>query len=330
MGVDSRDMDLLSTLANKSPKWTRSLKWPLLFGFGLAVAVAFLSLLVPNSYSSEVRILPVEAKMPMGLGNLASAAAAFGVNIPSGEGGDANYADILNSRWMRESLLKTKFEYKIKSWLFTKETICSETLQDYLKAKDLDQGVTRVPGILFISRDVRSKLLTIRVETRSPELSCLVARKTWTLLESFVQGKGRTRGGFRAAFAEARLKEARESMNRVEGELLGFLDKNRNYMTSLDPNVRLRGHRLENELKLQQQLVMTLALNHEQALMEEKNDIPILNLLDEGSIPTQKNWPPRTIMVLLALILGAVAAWSYENKKWLLVQISGATGSDAK
>ena len=316
-------MDLPLILSDKIRKLTRTLKRPLVFGFAGAALAAVFSLMLPNSYASVVRILPVESKMPMGLGGLASAAAAVGVNIPSNDGGDANYADILNSRWIRESLLTTRFDYTIKSWRFGPETTHSETLLDYLKAKDLDQGISRVPGILLVSRDVRSKLLTIRVETRSPQLSCLVARKTSALLETFVQGKGRTRGSYRAAFAEARLKDARGSMNYAEGELLAFLEKNRNFMTSLDPGVRLRGMRLENELKLQQQLVMTLALNHEQALMEEKNDVPILNILDEGSVPTQKSWPPRAMMVIMAFALGAVAAWSYENRKWIIGQISG-------
>lgn len=279
------------------------LKRPVQIGFAAALLTALFTLFMPNYYCSEARILPVETKNVGGLGNLAAAAAAFGVGVPGGDGGDANFVDILNSRWMRESLLKSQFTFKARSWRFSAEKTRTQTLSEYLKIKNLDQGVKEVGAMVSASRDLKSKVLTLSVETPSPELSQQIAQRTTKLLETFVQEKGRTRGGYKAAFAEARLKEARDEMASAEDDFRRFLDGNRNYVASADPSVRICGARLEAELKLRQQLVMTLAMNREQALMEEKNDIPILNVLDPGNLPIDKSKPARSTIVLLAFVV---------------------------
>lgn len=310
------------------PTWLEGLKRPLQTGFAAGVLVALGTLLLPNQYRSEARILPVETKSMGGAGNLAAAAAAFGVGVPGSEGADANFVDILNSRWIRESLLKCEFTFKLRTWRFGAEQTRTQTLYDYLAAKNMDQAVKSMGAICSASRDLKSKVLTLSVETRSPELSQQVVQRTARLLETFAQEKGRTRGGFKAAFAEARLKEARNEMASAEEEFRRFLDGNRNYQISTDPSVRIRGARLEAELKLRQQLVMTLAMNREQALMEEKNDIPILNVLDPGNLPIDKSRPGRSVIVLLMFILASAGAWAWLNRDWIWARLLDADGDD--
>lgn len=304
------------------PDWALGLKRPIQLGFVAAVMTAVITLFMPNYYRSEVRILPVEAKgMSGGLGNLAAAAAAFGVGVPGGDGGDANFVDILNSRWMRENLLKCQFTFKARSWRFGAEKVVTQTLYDYLDVDNTDRAVKAMGEIYTASRDLKTKVLTLSVETRSPELSQQVARQAARLLETFVQEKGRTRGGYKAAFAEARLREARGEMAVAEEEFRKFIDGNRNYQISTDPSVRIRGARLEAELKLRQQLVMTLAMNREQALMEEKNDIPILNVLDSGNLPVDKSRPGRSKILIIAFFLVAVGTWAWLNREWIRARL---------
>lgn len=300
------------------PAWVLGLKRPLQIGFAAAVVTAVITLFLPNHYKSEARVLPIEAKgMGGGLGNLAAAAAAFGVSVPGGDGSDANFVDILNSRSLREKLLETEFTFKERAWRFGDEQPQKETLLRYLMAANHDRGVGALRGILLVSRDLKSRVITLTAETKSPELSQQVVRRALELLEVFIQEKGRTRGGAKAAFAERRLEEARMDMAQVESDFRRFLDGNRNYLLSADPSVRLRGMRLEAELKLRQQLVTTLALSREQALMEEKNDIPILNVLDPGNLPIDKSKPVRSRLVFLAFFLVSAGAWAWFNREWV-------------
>jgi hypothetical protein len=106
-------------------------------------------------------------------------------------------------------------------------------------------------------------------------------------------------------------------MDGAEDAFRRFLEANRNYLSSADPSVRLKGNRLETELKLRQQLVTTLALNREQALLEEKNDIPILNVLDPANLPIDKSKPARSIIVLLVTLLVALGTWVWQNRDWI-------------
>ncbi len=307
------------------PPWVPGLKRPLQIGFAAACATALLSLFLPNYYKSEARVLPVEAKNNMGggLGNLAAAAAAFGVSVPGGDGSDANFVDILNSRTLREQLLQTTFTFHARAWRFGKLRERREILQVFLKERNGDRALKRLAKVLVVSRDLKSKVITVGAETRSPELSQQVAQRALQLLEAFVQQKGRTRGGAKALFAEARLEEARKERAEAEDALRAFLNGNRNYLSSPDPAVRLKGMRLESEYKLREQLVASLAMSREQALMEEKNDIPILNVLDPGNLPIEKSRPSRLFNTLVSFALAVVATLLYRARMGISNWIQG-------
>ncbi|MBI1751179.1 MAG: hypothetical protein HY014_12485 [Acidobacteria bacterium] len=260
------------------------------------------------------------------LGGLANAAAALGVSVPGGDSNDANFTDVVNSRWIREQLLRTEFKYHVRSWRFGPEHLVRGTLYDYIGEKNVDRAVKKLNEILSSSRDVKSKVITIGAETKSPELSQLLVQQSGRLLEGFLQEKGRTRGGAKAIFAEARLADARKEMDEAEHAFSRFLVGNRNYLGSADPAVRLMGSRLENELRLRQQLVTTLAMNREQALLEEKNDVPILNVLDPGHLPIEKSRPSRSMLVLLVTLLAGTGAWLRFNLEWLKYKAIAAGG----
>lgn len=304
------------------PSWLLWLKRPLQIGFAAALLTALFTLTMPNYYRSEARILPVDAKgSSAGLGNLAAAAAAFGVNVPGGDSTDANFVDILGSRWLQERLLQTEFEFKQRTWAYGGERQHRETLYDYLDTTNMDRALFKLAPLLGIGRDLKSKVIFLSMESRSPELSQKVVARSIQLLEEFVQQKGRTRGGSKAAFAEARMKDAREEMATAEEAFRRFLEGNRNYLASADPSVRLQGARLEAELKLRQQLLTTIAMSREQALMEEKNDMPILNVMDAGNLPIDKSRPARSMLVMAAFLLAAAGAGAWLNRTWILARL---------
>lgn len=295
-----------------------SLKRPIQWALAAGLLTALVTLFMPNYYRSEARLLPVETKGLGGnLGGLASAAAAFGVSVPGGDSSDANFVDVLNSRWLRKQLLQTEFQYHIRSWRFGAERVEKGTLYNYLDAKNMDRALQELGAVVSASRDLKSKIISITAETKSPELSQLIVDRTDKLLEVFLQDKGRTRGGAKAAFAEARLTDARREMDEAENVLRHFLESNRNFQTSSEPSVRLKGSRLETELRLRQQLVTSIAMNREQALLEEKNDIPILNVLDSADLPIDKSKPVRSIIVLLVTLLTGLGTWAWLNRNWL-------------
>jgi len=302
----------------------KSLQWALAVGLVTVIATIFM----PNYYQSEARLLPVDSKGSGNLGNLAAAAAAFGVSVPGGEGNDSNFVDILNSRSLREQLLQTQFHYHSRSWRFGAEQLKSGTLGEYLGEANKSRALRALGGVLSSSRDVKSKIITISAETKSPDLSQLIVQKSIFLLEAFLKEKGRTRGGAKVVFSEARLEDARREMNEAEDVWRRFLEINRNYQSISDPAVRLKGARLESELRLRQQLVSTLALNREQALLEEKNDIPILSIMDAADLPSEKSRPTRSSIVIMIMILVGIGTWLWDNRVWVIEKLSFDEGED--
>jgi len=313
-------MQILDELHAKAlgPGLVKSISW----GLAAGVLVAAFSLFMPNYYRSEAKLLPVDTKSMGGnLGGLASAAAAIGVSVPGGEGSDANFVDVLNSRWLRERLLATEFTYHLRRGYFGNPKEIKGTLYDYLGQKNMDRAIKAMGETLVASRDLKAKVISLSADTKSPELSQQTVKRAIELLEQFNQGKGRTRGGAKAAFADARLRESRQELEEVEETFRRFLGGNRNYISSADPEVRLKGARIENELKLRQQLVTTLALNREQALLEEKNDIPILNVMDPANLPIDKSRPARSLIAFAVTILTAAAIWGWEHRNWIQARL---------
>jgi uncharacterized protein involved in exopolysaccharide biosynthesis len=287
-------------------------------GFIAAVLVAVLSLFLPDFYRSEAQILPVETRTMGALGQYSAAAAVLGINLPGSDSGDANYVEILKSRWLMENLINMRFEFHQKNWRFGRPIMHAQTLGEYLNKSNIDRTTRALRGMFTVTRDLKTRLLVIGVETKSPDLSQQIVQKTTEMLENFLLNKAQTRGGNKAVFAYARLQDARVEMNEVENALRDFLSVNRAYQTSSDPEVRLKGMHLEAELKLRQQIVATLTLNHEQALLEEKNDVPILNVLDQANLPCDKSRPARSLIVLSAFLLATVGSWTWLNRQWVM------------
>jgi len=286
-------------------------------GLLVGLAVGIICLFLPNRYRSEARVLAAEART-VGGATAAVAAATVGIPIPGQDTPDAAYVDILQSRSLREALLKTRFEFKTRRWYFGAEVPRNETLFEYLNEKNMDRAFFSLKKYISVSRDMKTKLLTISAETSSPELSQQITRRVLELLDEFVVTKSRTRGGAKAEFAERRLKDARQEMIQAQGEFQSFVDKNRNYLYSSEPGVHQKGLLLEGEFKLRVQIVTTLSIALEQALLEEKNDIPILNVLDPGNLPIEKSGPFRSLFVIFGFLLGCGGSWAFRNRVWLL------------
>jgi hypothetical protein len=305
-------------------QWPWNLREALIAAFSTAFLASALSITMPNNYLSEAHILPVETKAPS-LGQLSAAAATFGLSLPGQDGGDSAYMDVLNSRWMKEKLVTTQYEFRAKSWLFGGAKVRKETLLTYYRSRNLDIAVKRFGVLYKTARDPKTRLISISADTNSPGLSQQIVNRALALLEEYVQDRGRTRGGYKAAFAEARLTDAQKELNGAEAELGRFLEQNRNYPGTTDPGVRLRGMRLETDLKLKQQMIITLTLNRENALLEEKNDMPILNVLDDGNLPLEKSGPHRSVFALLGFFLGGGGALLWRNRRWIAARIRASS-----
>lgn len=281
-----------------------------------AVCMAVASLFMSNHYEAQVRILPDTGSSSLDkLAALNQGLALLGAG--SADDATATYPDVLKSRWVDEQLLKKSYSYQEASWYFGSPRPYIQTLLDYLGEKNIDRGMKTLSGVMKIDKDIRTNLLTLSVDTKSPQLSQQVAHDALALLDAFLKTQNQTHGRETAKFTSERLKVAESDYQGAERQMAVFLNVNRNYGASADPEVRLKGQRLAADLKLREDLIASLTLNHEQALLQAANDTPVLNVLDDANLPIEKSRPHRALLVLLVMFLVGLGSWFYQGRAWL-------------
>jgi uncharacterized protein involved in exopolysaccharide biosynthesis len=200
-------------------------------------------------------------------------------------------------------------------------------LKTWLGVKSLDRASGKLRKLLDVQRDMKSGMITLSVTTQSPDLSARLVREYVSQLEEYLTYHNQTQAGAKAVFVAGRLRIAEAKSKEAEKDFQGFLTVNRNYQTSPDPVVRLMGSRLEADLSMRRLMVSNLNWSLEQALMDEKNDTPILNILDAGQDPDAKSGPPRLLMVISASLGGIALAFGWNRRHWLIKQAFSSFGA---
>jgi uncharacterized protein involved in exopolysaccharide biosynthesis len=289
---------------------------PLLLTLAAGLVAAVISIFLPNYYKSEVRILS-------DAGNAGGPNLRAGVWAPSAvpetvsnreDGPTIIFADILKSRRMAETLLQASYTYPLKAGRFGETHQVHGTLLNYLGADNVDRGIAGLKSVLVVQRDMKSGLLTLTVETRSPELSMQVVQLAAKSLKDFLVELSQAAGKTKAEFTQGRLTVVNEKFESLGREFLNFEEVNRNWQESPSPSVRYRGDRLKDDLELWKQVKGNLTLNHEQALLEARNDTQNVLILDPGNLPHDKSRPSRALVVFLTMFLTGLASWTYTNR----------------
>lgn len=293
------------------------LRGPLRHSFVLAATTALILVFVPNRYTSEAQILPKDLNSGGLLNNLMATAAALGVNVGGAQGDDsASYVDILNSRKVAETVLAKKYDFGVRPLFFLSPRPKSMSMYDYLDEDNRDLAAEKFQKrLMSVDRDLKSGLITVRVTTDSADLSKEALDTAVNELESFIQASTQRNGKANAEFSQSRLDEAISAATASEAKLEQFADAHRNYALSPDPEVRITGLRLEADLALRRQVVATLTLTLQQAMLDAKNDTPVLNILDRPNLPIQKSSPSRGMWTVFAFILGLFGSLAWRERR---------------
>ena len=325
------DGSIPSVMENTDPpslsgRLRRSLAPPFRPALAAAVLIALLVSLMPDCYRSVAKVLPGNDRALPGLGQMTALAPMLGLGS-LGQENDAVYGEVLTSWWLHQRLLAATFRYHERSWRFGPPVARVSTWRDYLRSPTLDGAVEASRERVRVRRDPKTRTLTLEVETRSAELSQAVVRRTLDLLDTFMMDMANSRGGNKARFAEARLEEATQALLQAEDALkTWFRQGHANYLTSADPLTRLEGAHLEGVLTLRKQQIVTLSTLHEQALLEEKSDLPTITVLDDGNLPERKSSPHRGLIVLIGFALVFLGDWLRRNHPLLRPRPGPAAG----
>ncbi len=289
-------------------------RWRLVGGVPVvAVGVTgILSVLGPARYTATTTILPEtqsqNQSVPSGLAGLAS---QFGVDIQQGTAPPKFYATVLRSRSIMDHVLVSRF---LDPRTETEQD--SATLLDILaiegEGRDtpqrLEHGRKALEKAISIGIDNESNVITLEVETRYPTLSADVADSLVGSLNHFNLETRQSSAHARRSFTEERVTETESELHQAEEALRRFLEQNRAFENS--PELRFQHDRLQRQVTIKQEVLITLRREYEQARIQEVNDTPLITVID-GAVPPQRKSSPRPVRnIVVAAFLGTVLAFA--------------------
>ena len=291
-----------------------------------SIVIIFLSVILvtlvyllttPPFFIATTTILPSESTGKSSVGsNLVNLPDELGLSLAAGQDFSALYEAVLKSRRTITSVLKSKFN--------SENSLEQLPLFDILKieggslAEKLDTGYKMfVEKIMTISIDKKSNIIAIEIETKEANLSADVASAMIKELDRFMRAKNIERASESRIFIEERLQETKSLLSIAEEYLKNFRENNKRIENS--PQLKLEEGRLIREVRVQEEVYLTLKKEFEIIKIEEVRSFPIITVLDEAIPPVFRSKPKRTrtmiISTFFALFFGIVVAFGLEHRK---------------
>lgn len=297
----------------------------------MAVAAA-VSLLLEPSYRASTLLVPNQSSsgLSSALGNLSGLVGQFG--LPTGMDDPSHlYPEILRSRTLTQTILDGR-------------VVTSDgTEVPYLEWLGID-GATEAVRAEKAGRKFREKLsrvvlnpknssIKIIVYDRDPKVAAEIANRMAAELDAVNREIGQVNARRKREFVESRLTDVKSGLADEEAALTAFREANRNYEDS--PELTLEYERLRRNVRLSEELYLTLTRELEKARIDEFNDVPGINVLDPAKEPTERHAPRRGLIVvtagLLSLLLGVilVLGWEGRSRFWASFASSRQGGAGA-
>lgn len=136
-----------------------------------------------------------------------------------------------------------------------------------------------------------------------------------------------TDNNVRTRAAEARVQELQKKLNEIGGAgTQGELRSDNSLYPSIRklPLLGVTYADLYRQTKIQETVYELLTQQYELAKVQEAKEIPTVKVLDAAIVPTKKSFPPRTVIVVLGVMLGTLLAmaWIAGKNRWEAVEAS--------
>lgn len=269
-------------------------------GAVMAITAAFL-FTTPNSYRSTATILPSG-----GFDKLSELKSLAGMGSSNVDGNASElFPSIIQSRQTKDAILDREFSFVEDG---ESRTI---TIEEYFSLTNKDILYASLDGMIAVTVDPRTRILTASIETSYPDLSRAILTGYLEELENYNLHKRRTRAGENATYLEHQANLHRAELRTLEDNMMAFQQSNRNYASTSDPEVLATMGRFRRDIEVKTQAYLYLVQQLEISRFDQQKDTPVLRLLDAPSLPTQKSGPFRAFKILLAGLLSITGFLMY-------------------
>ncbi|MEZ0609309.1 GNVR domain-containing protein [Fibrella sp. WM1] len=294
----------------------------------------------PNEYSSQITVLPeIQTKNSSNLGNLGSLAGLAGIDIGSmASGTDAIrpelYPNVLQSvpfalnlfkkpvyvkEYKRTQPLETYLVEKTKSRLTDLLSFGgSETNDDFATPGDTNQALrmTKEQELLVKALHERitgtyekkSGVLTITSTMTDPVVAADVVRHSLAYLTDYITTYRTEKARREVDFLGRQVSSAKQRYQAAEYALSAYRDQNRSVFLN---TAKIEEQRIQAEFLLAQDLYNTLSKQSEMAKIKVQEDTPVFKVLEPARVPLKKSGPKRSMIILVAGMLGAIVSLVY-------------------
>jgi uncharacterized protein involved in exopolysaccharide biosynthesis len=169
----------------------------------------------------------------------------------------------------------------------------------------LENAVKKLRRKVYATIDRRTSMLTIRVRSGDPAVAASVANFLVAHLQEFSIRSMAGNAAENRRFVEGRLAETSAELARAEAALETFNQNNLRIGNS--PHLQLQQGRLMRDVRVQEEVFLTLTREYELARVDEHRDVPVVNTIDLAIVPASRMWPRRGLLAGLGGLFGLVA-----------------------
>ena len=258
-------------------------------------------LTVTPVYTATTTILPPVESKQSGISIIAE---QF-INVPQTKGLNTPpiYREILSSRPLILNVLKRKF----RSEKTGEEALLIDILdiQGNTPYERFEMGYEHmVSSMVFVMLTRQTGITALSVESTEPQLSADIANALVEELNTFTLSFISEKASKNRIFIESRLEETDSLLRKAEEELKAFRKTNKRIEKS--PELQLEYGRHLRQVKMQEEVFLTLNKEREIVRIEEVKDMPLINVLNMAVAPLKKSRPARIRIAIVMAILAAV------------------------
>lgn len=290
-------------------------RWLIILGvFFCVLATGIYSKTRSPQYTASAKFLPSKnPEMTSRMGTLIGTSGrveSIESNVTS-----AYYTELLKSSPFLERIVKRKFFIKKKG---EEVDLISFYGNEIEKGEEpLNRVINTVGQQLQTSTQRTTNVITISYSTGEPELSASIVNAFLEELIKYNQDMKDNKAKQNREFIENRLEENRKLLKEAEESLAEFTAKNKKIAT---PDLEIELDRLKRNVKVQEEVFITLKKQLELAKIEEQEKTPVIQIIEKAAVPLHKSNPKTKRNVMLAgfvslfLFIGLAFVLDYVSK----------------
>ena len=289
-----------------------------------AIIYAFLATTYYSSYISIYRVN--DESNYNNLSGFANIASTFGVNIDSNDGFDFYIPDIVESRSLKEDLILKEWEVEkfsfpvnlIDFWNIDaspglKSKIFNYFDTDYAAIDENDVKMNKAIEVLESLIEIEEKesgLFVVSVMIEEPKLSKDIANYIASYIKKYISDHINEKSYNHKIFINGRLEHAKKELTSSENVLMKFQENH--FLTDENPKIQLERARLLRNVEVNQEVYLTLRQQQELAEISYLKDKPIVNILDNATIPPAPEMPNRLRIIMAGFLFSLIISIYYK------------------